>query len=293
MAATSEWDELIQQVIALTREHAVEHFLALYAWGGALTGETDPWSDLDVCLVLADAPKDEPTLAKDWKLSICDEFEPRVDPSAVLMEQLSADAHWRYAGYQFGLRRTGRLLLGTDIRGQIADPTARKLCLSTVNLAFLCLRRLYSVSRDKPMPDPLPPPDPRLALYLPASGNVAWQIVTALLQILRTLLALDGVFVETKRQIGPALREAGRLELADWCDRAQALRKTVSRTDEMDEIPPAVQSLAEALPDLFRQLLNEMSSRGLKDPSYEPKDGGGFYRPDGTLITEIDERLEK
>jgi len=292
MPAASEWDELIGQVVALTREHAIEHFVALYAWGGALAGETDPWSDLDVCLVQADAAGQDSDAAKDWKLSISDEFEPRVDPSAVLMGQLGTDAHWRYAGYPWGLLRTGRLLLGDDIRGRIAEPTPRKLCLSTVSLAFLCLRRLYAISRDKPMPDPLPPLDLRLARCMPAPGNVAWQIVTSLLQGLRALLALDGVFVGTKRQIGPALLQAGRPELAEWCDRVQALRKTVPRTDDMDgvdvvdEIPPPVQPFAEALPGLLHLLLAEMSSRGLKDPSFEAKEGGSFYRPDGTPTEE-------
>jgi hypothetical protein len=274
-------DDLICRVVNLTREARLNYLVALYVWGSVVTGDTDPWSDLDVCPIVEGGPGHDPAGIRGWAMDVEETFECRVDPTFMPLSGLGCDADWEHASYQWGLLHRSRLILGRDIRNQVCEPTLIKRQLCSCFLACLCVRRLYGLNRAMPLPEALSTPDPKSAWPTPHHGNFAWQTVTAVLQMARAIVFLrTDSLPATKRGIPECLRACGEADLASFCEQALVIGRTISRHEIMPEIPPSVEPLAAAMPVVFRRLVHTMDAYGLKDPSYEPK-SGGYYRPDG------------
>ena len=279
MDQQKDWDDVTARVVKLTRKSKVEGFVALYLWGSVASGETDAWSDLDVCLVHDVAGDDAADAARDWMFDVLDAFEYKVDPTAVPLAALGRAADWKYASYAWGLTYGARRLLGADIRARIAPPKEANLRLCALNLAFLSLRRVYGLPREKPFPARPEQPDPRCAFPTPWHGNFAWQNVTAVQHMLRAIQYFEsGVLCLAKPELLARLRALGEEEMASAGEAAMRVRRTLPRVAPLAKVPPALAHLIEAVPAVHARLRKSMARLGLRDPSYTPRRGGRRQR---------------
>lgn len=267
-----EFDHLIHEVVALTRRLGQGNFLALYAYGSAVRGDADDWSDLDVFLISRDG--DEALRrTREWMQQVYDRFQFQVDPIAMAHGGLGAGVPDEYASFLWSLRKCSRLLWGKAMIEEACLPTFEQLQRAAVQVALLCIRRLYSTSRDRPIPDALPLPDAARCQDCPA-GNYVWQVVTAIVQSLRALLTVEGGgYCESKSEIADRLRARGEFGLAGLCDTARQIRGRVPRMGPVDRIPSSLATLRQAIPVIYGRLRRAMIKIGMVDPTHEPQSG--------------------
>lgn len=276
--APVDFCDLVDRVVDTTRLWDAEGFVALYAFGSFVRDDLDEWSDLDVCLM---RKNDALSYARGWMAQMYDAFGFKVDAIALSLANIGEQASWDVSCFLRGLRENSKLLLGEDVRALIRMPSEHKLRLSVSWVALSCVRRLYSIRREDPLPESLSVPDIFPSRPL-AGGNIAWQVATTVVQLLRGIVFLEtGVLCEGKSQIYGELRRWGDKSLVSHCTDAIELRREVPRFAPLEQVPPRLSRLRAVLPKLVSRLFMGLAAHGLKDPSYEPS--GPLYRPDGRL----------
>ena len=280
-------EELIPAVVEFTRPHVGQGLVALYVHGSCAGGETDAWSDLDVAYIHTE-PAQPSDLFREWVMALEERFEYRVDPVIGARDQLGEGGSWGLAFLRHSLLTRAALLLGEDIRAEIAPPGEHLMRLSAVSVAMTWLRRLHDLPRFYPFPTSLAG---RSAEPLSdfGRGNAAWQLSTAVTQLVRAILLLKtGDFPETKQELLDGLGRGGLTEERDWVEEALTVRREFPRFGEVDGSSPALIRLSEAVPGLATGLFGATAGHGLVDPTFEGR-GGGAYEPDGTRKPEMPE----
>jgi len=264
------FDHLIHEVVALTRRLDQGTFLALYAYGSAVRGDVDDWSDLDVFLIRRDGPE-ALQRTREWMQQVYDRFQFQVDPIAMPQGRLGARVPDECACLLWSLKKHSRLLWGKAMIEQVRLPTFEELQRAAVQVALLCIRRLYSISRECPVPEALPLPDAARCQECPA-GNYVWQVVTAIVQSLRALLTVEGGgYCDSKSEIVDRLRARGEFSLAGLYDTAKDIRDRVPRMEPVEEIPSSLETLRQAIPVVYGRLRRAMITIGMADPTHEPQ----------------------
>lgn len=267
-----EFDRLIQEIVALTQRLDGGTFFALYAYGSAVRGDADDWSDLDVVLIRRDGPE-ALRQAREWMQQVYDRFQFQVDPISMAEGCLGTRVPDEYASFVWSLKKHSRLLWGKEMIEEACLPMFDQLQRAAVQVALLCIRRLYSISRERPIPDALPLPDTARCQDCPA-GNYVWQVVTTIVQSLRALLTVEGGgYCESKSEIADRLRTRGELRLAELCGMARDVRDRVPRMSAVDKIPPSLGILRKATPVIYARLRRAMRAIGMVDPTHEPEGG--------------------
>jgi predicted nucleotidyltransferase len=261
-------DALLRETIGVTRATWSEAFVALYAFGSVVRGETDEWSDLDVCLVRH--PSDEGRLAaREWFRSLKSAFGWRVDPTILPVTALCEDATWQIAFLLLCLRERSWLLLGDDIRTDILSPPDRWLTLDNCSAPLRFLRMLYGIPRDRPVPRSLPALDCAAGRALP-NGNLAWTVASTALNILRVIANLGaGTFSDSRCGLPADLRSQGEHGFALICEQALSLRPCVPRFAALADVPVPVLRVAASVPPMAERLYDMMADREVHDPSWE------------------------
>jgi hypothetical protein len=280
-------EELVPAVVESTRPHLDKGLVALYVHGSCAGGETDAWSDLDVAAICADAAQ-QGDLFRDWVVALEERFEYRVDPVVAPRDELHQGGSWAFVFLRHSLLTRAELLLGEDIRAEVAPPDEHLVRLSAVSVAMTWLRRLYDLPRFYLFPSTL---DGRSVQPLEdfGRGNAAWQFSTAVTKLVRAILLLDtGRFLEARDELLQAVAPPGREEEARCVQEALAVRREFPRFGEVDASAPALTRLAEAVPHLATRLFAAMGERDLVDPTFEGR-GGGAYELDGTRKPEMPE----
>jgi hypothetical protein len=279
--------ELIAEVVEFTRPYLDQGLVALYLHGSCAGGETDAWSDLDVSAICADASQQDDPF-REWATALEERFEYRVDPVVAPRDELHQGGAWGFVFLRHSLLTRAELLLGEDIRAEVAPPDEHLTRLSAVSVALTWLRRLYDLPRFYLFPSALDGCSVQ-PLEGFGRGNAAWQFSTAVTKLVRAILLLEtGTFLETKHELLQAVARPGREEEARCVQEALAVRREFPRFGEVDASAPALTSLAEAVPHLAVRLFAAMAERDLVDPTFEGH-GGGAYELDGTRKPEMPE----
>ena len=270
-------DDLQAAVVELSRPYLDRGLVALYAHGSAAGGETDAWSDLDLGLIRE--PSEEAHLAaREWLLEVEKRFEHRVDPLAASRDELAANT-WMLTYLRHSLLARSRLLLGQDIRSEIARPSEHFMRLSVAYVGMTWLRRFYDIIRFEPFA--LPTDRPAQALDDFPHGNAAWQFSAGLMQLVRATLFLETRrYCEGRKEVLALARQQGDGRLVAWVEEALAVRREFPRFGEIPTDSERLARLAEAIPELAERFLAALAAHDLVDPTYEGL-GGSAYEPDG------------
>jgi len=268
--AAEDFRKLADRVTEETRSRWEASWVALYAYGGFARNEMDEWSDLDVCLVWDPSPGDLGAW-RAWAIWVKGKFGARVDTIGLGTEILGEDSPWDVGFLLYALKHSSGLLHGSDIRDRIVLPRRRKLCLSASYAALVSVRRLYGITRQEPLPAPLPRIDVRLLGEHPA-GNAAWQVASAVTQLLRAIAYVEtGALCGARADLQRVLQDCADAALTSACAEAIALRRRVPRFGALPETLPAVEMLAARVPGFCARLLQDLAADGLPDPSHEPR----------------------
>lgn len=263
-----DFSNLISRVVDLTRSCWAEDWVVLYAYGSFVRGGMDEWSDIDVCLIRKSANALSST--RSWMTQMYDTFDFQVDPVSLSIDNIGQNAPWEISVILLDLLESSRLLLGEDVRAFISVPTQHKLRLNMSYIALSCVRRLYSIPREDPLPEPLSIPDISPARQSPG-GHIVWQVATTVIQLLRAIIFLEmGVICQRKICIHQYLQRQGEELLASYCADVLELRKKVPRFGPLEQVPPLLERLSLVIPGLTSRLFEGLTRHGLVDPSYEP-----------------------
>lgn len=261
-------NDLVASVTASTEPYLDRGVVALYVHGSQVGGDTDAWSDLDVCYV-HEPTDDARRVMFEWRRVIDVQFGYRVDGVGVSTVQLAAPG-WRHAYLRRSLLARARLLLGRDVRPSILPATAEELCVGVAFVGMTWLRRFYDMPRWEPFPADLSGRAPAPLDPFPY-GTAAWQYATGVLQLLRALVMLSaGHFCETRAELLATLEATGESTSVDLVRTASDLRERFPRFEPVDPLDPALAPLAEAVPVLAERLRVAMAAQVLADPSHQP-----------------------
>lgn len=255
-------------VIKYTQSIWCEHLVALYEYGSAPAGEIDGWTDLDLCLIYTWGDAGRST-ARTWSKRLVSRHHYLADPMPLPADQLGPDASWEFAPFLSGLSATGQLLLGRDVRPQIAPPPHHHLGRAACQAAGLALRLLCGLSRADALPATLPIPDPAAIPPLPM-GNAAWQLYRTTAAVLRALCYLEGNrLVPRKSQLAGVLAELGDPALQAAWQLATRARAALPR---FGDLTPGhhLAGLARTIPPLAARYQRALDDSGLTDPAHEP-----------------------
>ncbi len=283
-------DALVPKVVEFTRPFLERGLVALYLHGSCAGGQTDAWSDVDVAGICA-GEEARRELFSEWAMPLEKRFEHRVDPVVASRAQLHEGGEWHAAFLRDSLLTRAELLLGEEVRAEVAPVTEHLARLAAVLVAMTWLRRLYDTPRFYPFPERL---EGRRAEALEGfdRGNAAWQLATAVTRLTGAVLLLEtGASAETRGELREAAAGQGWTDAADWLGVAIGVRKEFSRFGEVDASAPALIRLAEAVPTLAARLFEAMGRCGIVDPTLEGRTGGA-YEADGTLKPEPPEPFE-